>query len=72
MPRLDPKEEPSDFRVHHDREEAPGIKRGFECVWHAAMVAQLVKDKQTLKSKEVQDAIAKDWQNLDDKGCFGT
>ena len=64
MPLLDPKEKPSDFHTHNPHEEAPGVKRGFEYVWHAAMVAQLVKDKETLKSKEVQDAITKEWKTL--------
>ena len=32
MPLLDPKEKPTDFHVHHNREEVPGVQRGFEYV----------------------------------------
>ena len=67
MPKLDAAKEPPDFRSHHDPDDDTNrYKQGMEYNMHVSMVAQLVKDKETLKSQAVRDAVTKEWKTLKD------
>ena len=71
MPKLDAAKEPSDFRSHHDPDdETNRYKQGMEYNMHVSMAAQLVKDKETLKSQAVRDAVTKEWDNLVGRQCW--
>ena len=65
MPRLDVAKEPSDFRSHHDPDdETNRYTQGMYYNMHVSMVAQLVKEKETLKYQAVRDAVTKEWEHL--------
>ena len=61
---------PSLLPVRKWHEESDDLKRISRGNLQYAMVAQLVKDKATLKSDECQKALRKEWDNLLSRKCW--
>ena len=66
MPILPPSLLPTSSKYEADTDD----KRLFTQTMHTAMVAQLVKDKATLKSDECRKVINKEWEALLKRECW--